>query len=105
MKVDVSRNTKLTDGDVVEQVLHGVEEGDNLTIAAGMDTDDPYKDERYVQHVTNADYFHFGEPLSDVGRVVKPHTQSIYELGNSPDDYLVNGKKIDAVWVWSDDDE
>lgn len=95
----VTTDSKLTDDEAIEQALTNVEVGDELTIEAEGDGE-RYKDHRVVQFVEYTGHFQFGEPIADVGRVVKPEHQMIYELGDSPTEPLTNGMEITAVEVF-----
>lgn len=97
----IEYGTKITDDEEIEQILTTVESGDELTIEAH--SNDQYRDNREVQFVDSNGHFQFGEPIADVGRVVKPEYQMIYELGDKPSEPLTNGMAITAVWVWEDE--
>jgi len=104
MNETIPHGEKITGDEQIEQALHNVEQGDNLTIAAGIGTDDPYKDERYVQYVDDNGDFQFGEPVDTVGRIIDVSASAVYEVGVSPQQPLINVKSIDAVWIWDDEE-
>ncbi|ADB63965.1 hypothetical protein Htur_5078 (plasmid) [Haloterrigena turkmenica DSM 5511] len=89
----------------IRTILESVKSGDELTIEAegeinGEET--TWRDNREVDFVSHNGDIQFGDPGKPHSRVVDPDSLTVYELGNSPDQPLVNGLEITRVWDWRD---